>query len=469
MNRTLVFTGPTLDEDTIHDIVPNAEVLPPVGAGDLLRLSLEAGDLVAIIDGFYFQAASVRHKEILDLLQRGIHVWGAASMGAMRAAELAAFGMRGFGAIFRAYCDGEIDGDDEVAVLHAPQDMEYIKLTEALVNIRYACQTAVLEGLLSQDDYQMILATVEDLPFFERSYPRIWPKVCARGISSQVIERLRPFVLQKRLDLKRKDALEMLQALQSPPQEPFHASFEPYETRLLQNWRIDAQGLSVGGQWITDRDLLTAYQVLGEDYPQVHYQLLTRQLAEIAQRTFDAQLPVEEKPAKPQTQRECVELIAQFLSMQYNFPLDGALPVHMQRWLRPEELAFPSAEQLVRVAVRLWHSSSGQNWQAGVISYIKQSELFPSLVKRVYQSRKFCNTLQEQHGEMLLARLLPEKVYTWLMQQWHVSAADFDIAVLDRGFSSRIDCWLASSPFYLFDKYIGNARLDFPVSAGQMQ
>ncbi|HJT55952.1 MAG TPA: TfuA-like protein [Ktedonobacteraceae bacterium] len=468
MNRILVFTGPTLDEDTVHDILPDAEVLPPVGAGDLLRLSLKAGDLVAIIDGFYFQTASVRHKEILDLLQRGIHVWGAASMGAMRAAELAVFGMRGFGAIFRAYCNGEIDGDDEVAVLHAPQDMEYLKLTEALVNIRFACQTAVLEGLLSQDDCQVILAVVKDLPFFERSYPRIWPRVCARGIAPQVIERLRPFVLQKRLDLKRKDALEMLQAAQTAPQGPFHASFEPYETRLLQNWRIDAQGRFVGEQWIPDRDLLTAYQILGEDYPQVHYQLLTRQLTEIAQQALYGQLPTEEKLSKLQTQHEREELIAQFLSARYNFPLDGAIPVNAQHTLRPEELSLPLAEQLVRVAVRLWHSASGQNWRGEVISFIKKSDLFVPLVKRVYQTQQFCNTLQEQHGTMLLARLLPEKVYAWLMQQWHVSAADFDIAVLERGFSSRLDCWLAARPFYLFDKYMGDARLKLAVAAGQL-
>src|SRR6185437_11071516 len=117
MSRVLIFTGPTLDEDTIEELLPNAEIYPPVAAGDLLRLPLLPGDLVAIVDGFYFQSASVRHKEILALLQRGVHVWGAGSMGALRAAELAPFGMRGFGAVFQAYCQGTIDGDDEVAVL----------------------------------------------------------------------------------------------------------------------------------------------------------------------------------------------------------------------------------------------------------------------------------------------------------------------------------------------------------------
>ena len=71
MARILVFAGPTLSRKQILSIVPGVEVLPPVASGDLLRLPLVAGDLVAIIDGFYFQSAAVRHKEILFL--RGDH------------------------------------------------------------------------------------------------------------------------------------------------------------------------------------------------------------------------------------------------------------------------------------------------------------------------------------------------------------------------------------------------------------
>lgn len=78
-------------------------------------------------------------KEILDLLHRGVHVWGASSMGALRAAELAPFGMRGFGRVFESYVQGEIEGDDEVAVLHAPEEMGYAVLTKSLVNVKYIC------------------------------------------------------------------------------------------------------------------------------------------------------------------------------------------------------------------------------------------------------------------------------------------------------------------------------------------
>ncbi len=455
MSRVVVFTGPTLDEDVIRTIAPNVEVVPPVAAGDLLRLSLEAGDVVAIIDGFYFQSASVRHKEILDLLDRGIHVWGAASMGALRAAELAPFGMRGFGRIFDAYRNGEIDGDDEVAIIHAPQDMHYTKLTEALVNIRYACQAAVSEDLLTQDDYQLVMNTAAELPFFERSYSRIWQDAYARGLSQQVIEELRPFVLQKCFDLKRKDALEMVQALQSPPQEPFHASFELYETQLLHGWRIDEGGFFTNDHWIVDRDLLAAYQLFAEDYPHVHYQLLSKQLAEIAQQARLTRQPSGEKSIM---QHDCTELIAQFLSIQYNFPLEGELPASARRWLRLEEQQLPPAEQLSLIGVRLWHSTRSQSWQEGMIHHLKASDMFPSLVKIVYQTHQFVGTIQEKQSGVKLERLLPEKVYAWAMQRWNVSPATFEIALLERGFQSPTAFWLAARSFYLFDKYIGVAR-----------
>jgi hypothetical protein len=457
MSRILVFTGPTLDAETIQSLLPAAEIFPPVAAGDLLRLSLEAGDLVAIIDGFYFQTAAVRHKELLYLLSCGIHVWGAASMGAMRAAELAPFGMRGFGATFRAYQNGEIDGDDEVAILHAPQDMSYLKLTEALVNIRYACQAAVTEGLIAQDVCEVVLTVAGELPFFERSYMRIWQIVASRGLSPQTIEMLRSFVLQERLNVKRQDALEMIHALQAPPQEPFHPSFEFQETSLLRNWRLSEEGFFVKGTWITYRDLLSAYQILGEDYPQVHEQLLMERLCEIAVQTpglFEA-TEVETIGVLPLARQQRISLIAQFFAARYNFSMQETLPASALRWLRPAERDLPRVEQLARLSVRLWQSTYGADWQESLIGYIKTSKLFPSLLKVAYQTRHFCQTLQEQHGEMLLARLLPENVYAWLCQRWQVTEAEFDLAVLERGFRSRTDCWLVAGPFYLLHKYIG--------------
>ena len=72
-------------------------------------------------------------------------MFGAASMGALRAAELAAFGMEGVGAIFEAFREGVLEDDDEVAVIHGPAEFGYPVLSEAMVNIRRTLSDAALE------------------------------------------------------------------------------------------------------------------------------------------------------------------------------------------------------------------------------------------------------------------------------------------------------------------------------------
>ena len=57
-------------------------------------------------------------------------------MGALRAAELHVFGMQGVGRIFEAYRDDSLEDDDEVAVLHAPEEAGFLPLSEPMVNIR---------------------------------------------------------------------------------------------------------------------------------------------------------------------------------------------------------------------------------------------------------------------------------------------------------------------------------------------
>lgn len=65
-------------------------------AGDLLRLAPRPG----IVDGSFHQTRAVRHKEILALIDAGVTVLGAASMGALRAAELDTYGMIGVGRVY---------------------------------------------------------------------------------------------------------------------------------------------------------------------------------------------------------------------------------------------------------------------------------------------------------------------------------------------------------------------------------
>jgi hypothetical protein len=128
-----VFVGPTLWRDAVPREIAR---FGPAALGSVFR-AVEAGHRrIGIVDGLFGNAPAVWHKEILFALSKGIEVLGAASMGALRAAELAAYGMSGVGAIYRMYRRGSWSDDDEVAVLHAPRELSYQPLSESMADIR---------------------------------------------------------------------------------------------------------------------------------------------------------------------------------------------------------------------------------------------------------------------------------------------------------------------------------------------
>src|ERR1700689_4413631 len=146
---TFIFVGPTLPAEEIAR-TRGFVCLPPVAQGDLYRAARGRPRAIGIIDGYFSGAPSVWHKEILWAISHGVPVFGSASMGALRAAELHAFGMRGVGRIFEAFRDGELEDDDEVAVVHGPAELGHVQASEAMVNIRATLARAETVGILSK-------------------------------------------------------------------------------------------------------------------------------------------------------------------------------------------------------------------------------------------------------------------------------------------------------------------------------
>lgn len=113
--------------------------LPPVRRGDIQRLcegQAEPG-VVLICDGVFQCEPAVSHAEIGHALDAGWQVWGVSSLGAIRAFELRERGMRGFGWVHALFQRLPGLADDELCLLHAPQE-PWFPLSEPLVNLRYA-------------------------------------------------------------------------------------------------------------------------------------------------------------------------------------------------------------------------------------------------------------------------------------------------------------------------------------------
>ena len=96
MTEVAVFLGPTLGwDEAARCSTPSTSRRPLTVTLHAVRRGVR---VIGLVDGVFERVPAVWHKEILFALSEGVHVYGAASMGALRAAELDTFGMRGVGA-----------------------------------------------------------------------------------------------------------------------------------------------------------------------------------------------------------------------------------------------------------------------------------------------------------------------------------------------------------------------------------
>ncbi len=208
----VIFTGPSLPPSAARKLI-DAEILPPVAQGDIIRVVGRKPDAIGIIDGFFENVPSVWHKEILFALSNGIPVYGAASMGALRAAELHAFGMIGVGAVFEAFRDGALEDDDEVAVVHGPAELGYLPLSEAMVNIRCTLSDARAGGILSEQARKVFERVAKEMPYKSRSYDLIARRAGEGGVAASEVDRFRAWLPSGRRDAKREDAVSLVRTV----------------------------------------------------------------------------------------------------------------------------------------------------------------------------------------------------------------------------------------------------------------
>lgn len=242
---TVVFLGPSIPKTRVPS-VEGVEVRLPVRQGDVLRALEEGATRIGIIDGYFDQVPSVWHKEILFAIEQGVVVYGAASMGALRAAELHTFGMIGVGRVFEMFRDGVLEDDDEVALLHGSADDGYRNISEAMVNLRDIVGAAIDEGVVAKGDGEDALSKLKALPYPARSVRRLVELL--PGVAD----------LAKRPRLKERDALALFARLADrdvPRGEPVRTERTVFFERLRLEVRA---GRSSGAKDVRRREALLA-------------------------------------------------------------------------------------------------------------------------------------------------------------------------------------------------------------------
>lgn len=205
----IVFLGPTLRPAAAAELC-TFEFRPPAGMGDITRAVAKNPAAIILIDGVFEDQPSVWHKEILFALSKGIAVIGASSMGALRAAELSALGMTGYGAIYNAFADGQLNDDDEVAVVHGPAELNWPALSDAMIDIRDFVAQAVLSKVLEIEDANHIIGHAK-LQFFKfRSLDASLRSALQNYRTNTEIEQISDWFAKRGPGVKERDCRELL-------------------------------------------------------------------------------------------------------------------------------------------------------------------------------------------------------------------------------------------------------------------
>ncbi len=251
----VVYAGPTISHVRIRELI-DCVCLPPVRHGDLLSLIPRKPVAIGIIDGYFEGAASIWHKEILYAIDQGIKVYGSASMGALRAAELDCFGMVGVGQIYEDFKNGLLTDDDEVAVLHGPEEVEYMVASTPMINIRATLELACVQKIIDSDQKMLLLDAAKNTYYKKRSWSALID-YSADTFGSNISASLALWLECNKIDQKQLDAVHMLSVLSQIDTQAHTASQSNFYFEWTQVWHsafAEFTPQSASSQVLSERD-----------------------------------------------------------------------------------------------------------------------------------------------------------------------------------------------------------------------
>jgi hypothetical protein len=207
-----VFLGPALPTASALAEL-DAVYLPPAAEGDVTRLLSRQPRVIVIADGCGTGAAQVGHKEIMWAMEQGIYVFGGAGLGALRAVELEAFGMRGVGWVYQAFRDGTLEQDDEIAVAYERRGGEYRRQSEPMINIRQALAAAARQKVISGVTRDRLTAQAKGLFYTRRNWPELLGTATAQATEPGEVSALREWLAEGYVDQIAQDAVALLRAV----------------------------------------------------------------------------------------------------------------------------------------------------------------------------------------------------------------------------------------------------------------
>lgn len=432
MRRRVVFLGPSLPQLAGATRIQGVEVLPPIAALDLLRLELTSGDVVGIVDGYFHQSQAVPHKEILAILGKGVHVFGAASLGALRAAELEPWGMRGVGRIFAGFRARHLVADDEVALRHAGAEHGYARLSEPLVNIRATLAAAVRAGICARSTAVQLIASFGSTPYPSRRWSMLAEHARNLRLTEEQTEAVVEYCRLYPIDMKRLDAEELMKQVARFAPSVRDMRSDPPRTVYLYRWQL---AISAAAGY----ESLRLLQVLHPQFARWYQDLILSEL-----RT-DCQAKCGITSADPVRHGAHLGL--------YGVGADAASEF-LNNWTTADERRDLNHGDLLQLflarSLRLAPGVAPVELMLRVLEGSLVGDTAKGLLSEINQTNVRAAELRNDYNVERIAR---SEVSTWLTRLWAVAGAephDFNLAAMSRGFVSGAEAVRVARPMYLW-------------------
>ena len=214
MVKIIIYGGLSLSFDEAREILDsndNIEVIykRPIKRGDLKHDLKKNPNIIGIIDGVFHQNSAVGHREILEALKKNVTVFGSSSMGALRASELDSLGMIGIGYCYNQYASGEVDSDDDVAVMLDSETLQ--ALSVPLISMNYVFKNALKKGILTSQEKDELSSIAKKIYYPQRNYSTVLKE---SSLEKDKKEILIDFIRQSE-DIKKEDAKKLLNEIKT--------------------------------------------------------------------------------------------------------------------------------------------------------------------------------------------------------------------------------------------------------------
>jgi len=204
-----IYTGLSIGQDLVKEYLKGAICSPPIKRKDLQADINEGFHIVGIIDGEFLQNLAVAPNEIMDAIRCGVKIYGASSMGALRAAELKDYGMLGCGEVFKHICAQQYFNDDHLGqIFYSDSVHASLPFVDFLLAIRN------LKNKIAPKDIKFLEISYQDLHFSERSLKSL-SILCRESVRRNKLLNALSLIEKNIVQAKKQDGIELLKLIKT--------------------------------------------------------------------------------------------------------------------------------------------------------------------------------------------------------------------------------------------------------------